>query len=79
MDNRGATTTEPCPTCKAIATCDHLGGIHIWDCSNCGEIIATVCYECPECVAVPEEPTAAASAARPGPSTLLRMYLPRRR
>lgn len=43
-------TTEPCPTCKAPATCRHLSGSHVWDCPNCGEIIATVCYECPDCI-----------------------------
>jgi ribosomal protein L37AE/L43A len=43
------TTIEPCPTCRTIASCDHLGDIHIWDCPNCGEIIATVMYETPDC------------------------------
>jgi ribosomal protein L37AE/L43A len=48
MDNE-TITIEPCPTCKAIATCKHLSGTHIWDCPNCGEIIATVMYECYVC------------------------------
>ncbi len=43
------TTIEPCPTCRSIATCEHLSGIHLWDCPNCGEIVATVGYDCPDC------------------------------
>lgn len=46
-------TTEPCPTCRAPATCRHLSGTHVWDCPNCGEIIATVGYDCPDCASRP--------------------------
>ena len=43
------TTREACPTCSALANCDHNSGTHVWDCPFCGEIVATVLYACPHC------------------------------
>ncbi len=42
-------THEPCPTCGSPATCRHFAGSHIWDCPECGTIVATVGYPCPQC------------------------------
>lgn len=44
-------THEACPTCGSPATCEHLSGTHVWDCPECGEIVATVGYPCPQCAA----------------------------
>jgi len=48
-------THEPCPTCGAEAECQHLGDTHVWDCPECGEILAIVCYPCPNCAALRSE------------------------
>lgn len=44
-------TTEPCPTCKTEAQCWHWGKEHVWQCPECGEIVALVGYVCEGCAA----------------------------
>lgn len=47
-------TTEPCPACGLMATCEH-GWIvndrpaHVWQCRECGETTAVLCYVCADC------------------------------